>query len=126
MNDVLNQWIAFIDRERRDLLKMAKKKNELLQEAECEYKVLTGKERRQRMAFLKLVDLMEEKSLRKVLKEEVREEVKEEVKKEVKEKIKKENQLEIAKNMIEEKFPIEQIEKLTGLTKNEIKKHFKI
>ena len=62
MNVELNQWLAFIDMERRDLLEMAKKENKEIKEAVEKYEVLTGKEEIKRLAELRLMSKLEENS----------------------------------------------------------------
>ena len=43
MKQPINQWLAFIDMERGDLLEMAEKENKLIKEAKENYKLaLTG------------------------------------------------------------------------------------
>ena len=62
MEDVRNQWLAFIDMERGDLLEMAKKENKEIEEAVEEYEVLTGDEEIKRLAEIRLMSELEEKS----------------------------------------------------------------
>ena len=62
MSVELNQWLAFIDMERRDLLEMAKKENKEIKEAVEKYEVLTGKEEIKRLAELRLMSKLEENS----------------------------------------------------------------
>ena len=62
MSKKLNQWLAFIDGERSDLLDMAKKKNKIIKEADERYNVLTGDEEVKRLAEIRLLSAMEEHS----------------------------------------------------------------
>ena len=62
MGKELNQWLAFIDMERGDLLDMAKKENDEIKKAVEEYEVLTGKEELKRLAELRLMSKLEENS----------------------------------------------------------------
>ena len=58
----LNQWLAFLDMERGDLLDMAKKKNKLIKKAVENYEVLTGDAEVKRLAEIKLMSDLEEHS----------------------------------------------------------------
>ena len=62
MGDVRNQWLAFIDMERGDLLEMAKKENKEIEEAIEEYEVLTGDKEIKRLAEIRLMSELEEQS----------------------------------------------------------------
>ena len=62
MEDVRNQWLAFIDMERGDLLEMAKKENKEIEEAIEEYEVLTGDKEIKRLAEIRLMSELEEQS----------------------------------------------------------------
>ena len=62
MSVELNQWLAFIDMERGDLLDMAKKENKEIKEAVEEYEVLTGDEEIKRLAEIRLMSKLEENS----------------------------------------------------------------
>lgn len=62
MNEKLNQWLAFIDGERGDLLDMAKKENKIIEEANQEYNVLTGDAEIKRLAEIRMLSEMEEHS----------------------------------------------------------------
>jgi len=104
MKNKLNQWIAFIDRERGDLLEMAKKENKEIKEAEERYNVLTGDAELKRLAEVRLMSQLEGASAKKVAREEGR----------------KEERLEMAKKMKSKNMPIEEIIELTGLTKEKI------
>ena len=62
MSEPLNQWLAFLDMERGDLLDMAKKNNKKIKKAVENYKVLTGDEEVKRLAEIKLMSDLEEQS----------------------------------------------------------------
>ena len=62
MQDERNQWLAFIDMERGDLLEMAKKENKEIEEAIEEYEVLTGDKEIKRLAEIRLMSELEEQS----------------------------------------------------------------
>ena len=114
MDEKLNQWLAFIDDNDRGKIKMAEKKNKTLEKARKEMTYLTGDEEIRRLAELREKWEMDwNSSMDYSKKEGIKEGVTEGRKKE---------RLENAKKMKEEKIPIETIEKITGLTKEEIKK----
>ncbi len=148
MNLKINQWLAFIDDEDKELIEMAEKKNKILKEARNEVNYLTGNEAIRRMAELREKwDLEYEMSMeyakkqgqedgRKIGLEEGKEQgikegkeqgikegkeqgIKEGKEQGIKEGAKKEK-IEIAKRMKEQNMDIEDIIKITGLTKNEI------
>ena len=60
MSNALNQWLAFIDMERRDLLEMAMKENKEIKKAVEDYEVLTGDEEVKRIAEIRLMSKLEE------------------------------------------------------------------
>ena len=62
MKEKLNQWLAFLDMERGDLLEMAKKENKEIKEATEVYEVLTGEEEVKRLAEIRLMSELEEQS----------------------------------------------------------------
>ena len=62
MSNPLNQWLAFLDMERGDLLDMAKNNNKKIKKAFENYKVLTGDEEVKRLAEIKLKSDLEEHS----------------------------------------------------------------
>ena len=62
MKDIRNQWLAFIDMERGDLLEMAKKENKEIKKAVKDYEVLTGDEEVKRLAEIRLMSELEEQS----------------------------------------------------------------
>ena len=81
---------------------MAKKESKVIRDAITGYEVLTGEANLKRLEEVRFLDSLERGDAMAF---------------ERKEKAK-----EIAKKMLEEKFSIEQISKLTGLTKEEIEK----
>ena len=140
MNIKINQWLAFIDDEDKELIEMAEKKNKILKKARNEVNYLTGNEAIRRMAELREKwDLEYEMSMeyakkqgqedgRKVglregkeqgIKEGKEQGIKEGKEQGIIEGAKKEK-IEIAKKMKEQNMDIEDIIKITGLTKNEI------
>jgi predicted transposase/invertase (TIGR01784 family) len=62
MKEKINQWLAFIDMERGDLLEMAKNENDEIKNAVEEYTVLTGNEEIKRLAEIRLMSKLEENS----------------------------------------------------------------
>lgn len=62
MKDPLNQWLAFLDMERGELLEMAKKENKKIEKALENYEVLTGDAEVKRLAEIRLMSELEEKS----------------------------------------------------------------
>ena len=114
MTKTINQWISFIDMERGDLLEMASKENKKVKKAIENYEVLTGDEEVRRLAEIKLMSKLEEKSAIECAKEEGKEEGKEERK--------KEKQIEIAKKLKEQKMLTKQIAEITGLSEKEIER----
>ena len=114
MTNPLNQWLSFLDMERGELLEMASKENENVKKAMENYEVLTGDAEVKRLAEIRLMSKLEEKSALLTEREEGRTEGKKEG---IKEGIKK-----VAKNLLKEKIPIEKIAKITGLSEEEIRK----
>ena len=49
----LEEWLAFIDYERKDVLEMAVKNNELVKKAKLTYEYLTGDEAQKRLQYLR-------------------------------------------------------------------------
>ena len=98
MKDALNQWLAFLDMERGDLLEMAMKENEKINEAVKKYNELTGDAEVKRLAEVRLMAQLEEnaalasaraKGVEKGLKEGVEKGLKEGVEKGLKEGVEK-------------------------------------
>lgn len=53
MNEKINQWLAFIDNQDKELMKMAENKNQVLKRARLEMDYLTGDEEIQRLEYLR-------------------------------------------------------------------------
>jgi len=141
MSVELNQWLAFIDMERGDLLDMAKKENKEIKEAVEEYEVLTGDEEIKRLAEIRLMSKLEENSalatarakgteegLRQGREEGIRQgreegirQGKEEGIRQGKEEGEKQTLIEIARKMKNKEHTIDEIIELTGLSEEEIK-----
>lgn len=118
MNEKINQWLAFIDDNNKELVDMAENKNETLKKARIEMNHLAGDAEIRRLAELREKWEMDRISAinhaTKIGKEEG--------KKEGIEEGKKKEKLEIAIEMLKEKMPIDTIAKLTKLSKEEIEK----
>ena len=119
MKEPINQWLAFIDMERGDLLEMAEKENKIIKEAKESYDVLTGDEEVKRVAEIRLMSHLEEQAALACAREVGIEKGKEEGV----EQGKKQAQKEIARKMKEQKIDIKEIIKITGLTEEEIEKN---
>ena len=111
MTKRINQWSAFLDMERSDLLEMACKENDKVKRAVENYEVLTGDEEVKRLSEIRLMSNLEEKSALHCAREEGREEGKKETEQKLKE---------IAPKLKEQKMPIKQIAEITGLSEKEI------
>ena len=118
MTKRINQWSAFLDMERGDLLEMACKENDKVKRAVENYEVLTGDEEVKRLAEIRLMSKLEERSALDC----AREEGIEEGKRKGREEGKKEGIKEVAKALKERNEPIEKISEITGLSKEEIEK----
>lgn len=104
MNEKINQWIAFIDGERKELVEVAEKKNKTLQKAREEMSYLTGEAATRRLTELREKWEMDYNSgLSYAKKEGIKEATKN-----------------TARKMLEENIDIGIIEKVTGLSKEEI------
>ena len=108
MKEPINQWLAFIDMERGDLLEMAEKENKTIKEAKEYYEVLTGEAELKRLAEIRLMSALEEQSALDTAREEG-----------IKEGI-EQNKRKIAKELLKLGMNIEDIQKVTNLTKEEI------
>ena len=111
MTDTLSQWLSFLDMEREDLLEMACKNNKNIKKAVENYKVLTGDEEIKRLAELKLMAKLEEKSALDCAKEEGQE-IGQEIGK-------RKTQIEIAQKLLKQKMSIKQVAEITELTEIE-------
>ncbi len=108
MTKRINQWISFLDMERGDLLEMACKENDKVKRAVENYEVLTGDEEVKRLAEIRLMSKLEEKSALDWAREEGMEQGK------------KEKQKEIAKKLKKQKMSTKQISEITGLSEEKI------
>ena len=97
---------------------MACEKNEKVRRAVENYEVLTGDEEVKRLAEIRLMAKLEEKSALDCAREEGEERGKEIGRKEGEE----QNRREIAQKMKKQKMPIKQIAEITGLSEKEIEK----
>jgi flagellar biosynthesis/type III secretory pathway protein FliH len=129
MKEKINQWLAFIDMERGDLLEMAKNENDEIKNAVEEYTVLTGNAEIKRLAEIRLMSKLEENSALETARIKGTEEGLKQGKEEgltqgKKEGIKagrNEEKKSIAQKMKKSgKFSMKQIIEITGLTKDEI------
>ena len=112
MTNPLNQWLSFLDMERGDLLEMASKENKNVKKAMENYEVLTGDAEVKRLAEIRLMSKLEEKSALLSEREAGREEGETKgIKKGIKE---------VAKKLLKEKMPIEKIAEITGLSEEEL------
>ena len=112
MTKRINQWSAFLDMERRDLLEMACKENDKVKRAVENYEVLTGDEEVKRLAEIRLMSKLEEKSALDCAREEGLEQGLEQGLKRGKK--------EIAQKLKKQKMPAKQIAEITGLSEVEI------
>ena len=128
MKEEKNQWLAFIDMERGDLLEMAKKENKEIKKAVEDFEVLTGDKEIKRLAEIRLMSELEEQaalaSARNKGQEEGRKLGQEEGRKLGQEEGRKlgqeETNKEIAKKLIKMELSVEQISEITRLSKEEI------
>ena len=116
MQDEKNQWLAFIDMERGDLLEMAKNKNKVIEDAIKDYEVLTGDAEIKRLAEVRIMSELEEQSALAS----ARAKGTEEGLKQGKEEGLKQGKIEIVKKLKLKKYSISEIIELTGLTEEEI------
>ena len=144
MKEKVNQWLAFIDMERWDILEMAKKESREIKEAVKDYEVLTGDAEVKRLAELRLMSKLEENAalstarakgteeglkqgkeegLKQGKEEGLKQGKKEGLKQGKKEGLKqgkKEEKQEIAQKLLSMNIEIEKIVEATGLSKEEI------
>ena len=121
--------LCFLDMERGDLLEMASKENKNVKKAMENYEVLTGDAEVKRLAEIRLMSKLEEKSALLTEREAGREEGREEGIKEGETKGikrgrkegKEEGIKEVAKKLLKEKMPIKKIAEITGLSEKELK-----
>ena len=62
MKEPINQWLAFLDMERGDLLEMAKKENKEIKKDVENYETLTGNDEVKRLTEIRLLSELEEQS----------------------------------------------------------------
>ena len=62
MKEALNQWLAFLDMERGNLLEMAKKESKEIKKALDNYEVLTGDAEVKRLAEIRFIEELDKKS----------------------------------------------------------------
>ena len=105
MEKEINQWLAFLDMERGDLLKMAKN-NKVVKEAIEEYEEMTDEELNKKIAEIKLFNDLEHGDAL-AFERRIGE---------------KSANIKTAKYLLSINMPINQIEKATGLSRNEIEK----
>ena len=128
MKDPINQWLAFIDMERGDLLDLAEKENNIIKEAKKSYETLTRDAEVKRLAEIRLMSKLEEQAALasardKGTKEGLELGKKEGLelgKKQGLELGKKQEKFETAKKMKSKNMPIKDIIEFTGLTQKEI------
>lgn len=129
MSNSLNQWLAFLDMERGELLEMAMKENEEIKNAMDCYNELTGDEEVKRLAEVRLMAQLEEQSALASAREKGEREGlkrgKEEGLKQGKEEGEKESKVKIAKKLLKLDRPINEIIEITELSKEEIEKIIK-
>lgn len=110
MEDKLNQWLALIDNEDGEMIKVEEEKNNKIKEAKKEVEYLTGDEEVKRLAELREKWAMDRRSEISDAREEGEE------------KGRKEVQLAIAKNMLNNGICDKDILKLTGISGEELEK----
>ena len=110
MSEKINQWLAFLDDEDKELVDMAVKKNKVLEQAQDEVNYLTGNAELRRLAELQEKWDWDEKFYRSIERKEGRKEGIQESKKE------------IAKNLLKLGVELPKIIEATGLKKEEIEK----
>ena len=121
MEKEINQWLAFLDMERGDLLKMAKN-NKVVKEAIEEYEEMTDEELNKKIAEIKLFNDLEHGDAL-AFERRIGEEQGKKIGKELGKKIgEKSANIKTAKYLLSINMPIKQIEKATGLSRNEIEK----
>lgn len=102
----LEQWMQFISQSNKGEVELAMKENEQVKKANEEYEYLTGDAAERRLAFLRDKAIRDEKSMIQGARDEG----------------KKEKQLEIAQKLLKLGISIEDIQKATELSIEEINK----
>ena len=114
----LGNWIEFLIKPESERVKMGAKKDKNLKEAVEKLEVISGDERMQRIAELRLKDILDKNTnIRAARKQGIEQGIEKGI-----EQGKQLEKLEIIKNLIKVKIPIEQISEATGLSKEEIEK----
>lgn len=113
MDEKINQWLAFLDDEDKELVNMAVKKNDILKKAQDEVECLTGDPELQRLAELQEKWAWDEQFFKMMAMKEGKEEGRKEGEMESKK--------QIAKKLISRGISDDEICDITGLTKEEIK-----
>ena len=108
--------------ERSDLLEMACEENDKVKRAVENYEVLTGDEEVKRLAEIRLMSKLEEKSALDCAREDGMKEGKEIGREEGLEEGIERGKKEIAQKLKKQKMPIKQISEITGLSEEEIEK----
>lgn len=108
MNEKINQWLAFIDDDNKEMIDMAENKNKTLKDARKEMNYLTGDAEVRRLAELREKWEMDRVS---AINHATRKGIEEGEKK---------NSIVIAKKLLKLNMPLEQIIEITELTKEEI------
>ena len=106
----LQQWMQFMSQANPKGVELAMKENKEIRKANEEYEYLTGEEAERRIAFLRDKAIRDENNVRKRAIEKGREEGE------------RKKQIEIARELLKLGLKIEDIEKATKLTKEEIEK----
>ena len=114
MNNKIDQWLAFIDDYNKEAIKVAEEKNKTLKRARIEMNYLTGDAEVRRLAELR--DKWERDRVSAINYATRKGGAKGE------KKGAKEEKIQIAKEMLKEKFSIEMISKITKLSNYEIEK----
>ena len=119
MNEKINQWLAFIDDNNREAIKLAEEKNDKLKKARIEMNYLTGEAEVRRLAELREKWEMDRISAINHATRKGKEERKGRTERKSG---RKEKSIEIAKEMLKIGIPIEQVIQATKLKKEEIEK----
>ena len=113
----LGNWIEFLIKPESERVKMGAKKDKNLKEAVEKLEVISGDEKMRRIAELRLKYILDKNTNIRTAREQGREEGREEGIK-----IEQQRRIDIIKNLLRLKIPIEQISEATGLSKEEIEK----
>ena len=134
INTKLKQWMQFISQVNPKGVELAMKENKEIKKANDEYEYLTGEAAERRLAFLRDKAIRDEKSMLEGAREQAikegrekgiregRKQGREEGREKGREEGERKKQIEIAKRLLNMGIRIEDIEKATELTKEEIEK----